>query len=1174
MVKLEDIKENTNLKGIEGSDAVRVEAVRKMGDDAVSVIYRNNKGEIRDQMLHRSDEARIELADVGRPWSFAANGADFKLGLEAQRIRLSHLFDPMMAVHTSNVEPLPHQISAVYEAMLPRQPLRYVLADDPGAGKTIMAGLLIRELIMRADAKRILIVTPGSLCDQWQDEMFEKFGLQFQIFSRERQEQSASGNYFEDASYLIARLDQLARNEDFLEKLKTTEWDIIIVDEAHKMSANYFGDKLNKSLRYNLGELLGKITRHFLLMTATPHNGKEADFQLFMGLLDGDRFYGKFREGAHKIDVSDMMRRMVKEELLKFDGTKLFPERRAYTANYELSQPEAELYAEVTNYVREEMNRADEHLTDKKRRGTVGFALTMLQRRLASSPEAIFQSLKRRRKRLESKIEEMKLIRRGQARAEVLSKYETDIPEDIDEAADELNAEEYEQWTEDVVDQATASQTIEELEKEITILQGLEEQARKVVHSGEDRKWNELRRILSETPEMKNPDGSLRKVIIFTEHRDTLNYLQQRITDLIGNPDAVVTIHGGTNRDLRKKVQVQFRVHPEVRILIATDAAGEGVNLQNANLMANYDLPWNPNRIEQRFGRIHRIGQTEVCHLWNLVAKGTREGDVFQTLFDKLDIQRSALGGRVFDVLGEAFNNVSLKQLLIDAIRYGEREDVKAKQKEVIEGALDTEHLKEILKRNALVEQQMGLEHLYAVKEEMDKAEARKLQPYFIRSFFTAAFESLKGQIKTRETGRWEISYVPGEIRERDRVIGETRTPVAKVYDRICFEKQFVRIDGKPMADLIHPGHPLMASVTDVILEQHRGKLREGTVLVDPSDDGLEPRIVFMLDHSIKESTGKQLTVSQRLQFVSINRKLEPSNAGWAPHIDFRPISEDELKKVSDVINDPWIKESLEQKVLNYSSQHLAPEHYKEVKQRRETHAEKILAAVNERLVREIDHWSDRYLKLKEDVSAGKQPRMQPENAKRRVDELTARLDQRKREIEAMRSVVSSTPNVIGGALVIPAGLLAKRSGETTFNADAEARRRVELAAMNAVKKVEESFGHTVIDVSADKCGWDVTSRLPIQNGKLYEDRHIEVKGRAKGQSTITITANEIIYALNQKSKFILAVVLVDGDRVEGPYYIRNPFDKEPDFGEESRNYQLANLLKRSVKPEQTLEYK
>jgi hypothetical protein len=350
--------------------------------------------------------------------------------------------------------------------------------------------------------------------------------------------------------------------------------------------------------------------------------------------------------------------------------------------------------------------------------------------------------------------------------------------------------------------------------------------------------------------------------------------------------------------------------------------------------------------------------------------------------------------------------------------------------------------------------------------------------------------------------------------------------------------------------------------------------LREGTVLVDPADDGIEPRIVFMLDHSIKESTGKQFTVSQRLQFVSINRKMEPINAGWAPHIDFRPISQDELKNISDIINEPWIKEDLEQNALLYSSEYLAPEHYQEVRARREKQASKILAAVNERLIREIDHWSDRYLKLKEDVAVGKQPRMQPENAKRRVDELTARLDQRKREIEAMRSVVSATPNVIGGALVIPAGLLAQRSGKDTFTADAEARRRVELLAMNAVKRVEESLGHTVIDVSDQKCGWDITSRPRVKDGKLYEDRHIEVKGRAKGQSTITITANEIIYALNQKSKFILAVVLVDGENIEGPYYIQNPFDREPDFGEESRNYQLATLLKRSVKPEQSLEYK
>ena len=800
MIKLEDIKKDAQVRGIQGEEVVRVVQVEPVGEQALTVYYKDSQGRLSEQMLFRQDEARLELAQVGRPWAFDASGADFKLALEAFRISQAALFDPMMAVHTSNVDPLPHQISAVYESMLPRQPLRFVLADDPGAGKTIMAGLLIRELLMRADAKRVLVVSPGGLTEQWQDELLEKFGVQFEIFSREKQEQCASGNYFDEANLLICRLDQLSRNEDFQDKLKNTEWDLIIVDEAHKLSANYFGNKVNKTKRFQLGELLGSITRHFLLMTATPHNGKEEDFQIWLSLLDGDRFYGKVRDGTHKVDVSDMMRRMVKEELLKFDGTKLFPERLAYTANYELSDAEAALYEQVTDYVRNEMNRADN--LDGKRKGTVGFALTQLQRRLASSPEAIYQSLKRRRKRLEDRLHEMKLVARGHAVpkngnndvAETLGEYQVskklDLPENLDEMDEELSAEEYELYAEQVVDQATAAETIPELEAEILILKDLEYQAMTVVQSGNDKKWEELSHLLQDRPEMYASGGNRRKLIIFTEHKDTLNYLVQRIGGLLGNAEAVLTIHGGTSRDNRRKAQEEFRNNKDVLVLVATDAAGEGVNLQNANLMVNYDLPWNPNRLEQRFGRIHRIGQTEVCHLWNLVANETREGDVFQKLFDKLEVEKKALGGKVFDILGEAFENQSLKELLVEAIRYGESPEVKARLNQVIEGALDTEHLKDILKRNALVEQHMSLDELYAVKEEMEKAEARKLQPYFIRSFFTEAFESQNGEMRPREAGRFEVRHVPAAIRERDRIIGATRTPVLKKYERICFEKQ------------------------------------------------------------------------------------------------------------------------------------------------------------------------------------------------------------------------------------------------------------------------------------------------------------------------------------------------------------------------------------------------
>ena len=803
MLKLEDIKIDAQIRGLQADGIVRVVQVEPVGDNALTVYYKDNQGRLSEQMLFRSDEMRLEFAQTGRLWAFDALGEHFKLGLEAYRISQAALFDPMMAVHTSNVEPLPHQISAVYEDMLPRQPLRFVLADDPGAGKTIMAGLLMRELLMRADANRILVVSPGSLTEQWQDELLEKFGVQFEIFSREKQEQCASGNYFDEQDLLICRLDQLSRNEEYQDKLKNTEWDLIIVDEAHKLSANYYGNKVNKTKRFLLGELLGSITRHFLLMTATPHNGKEEDFQIWLSLLDGDRFYGKFREGTHKVDVSDMMRRMVKEDLLKFDGTPLFPERRAYSANYELSDAEAALYAAVTDYVRNEMNRADN--LDGKRRGTVGFALTQLQRRLASSPEAIYQSLKRRRKRLESRLEEMKLVARGHGVrngvAETLGVYEVkkkiDLPDNFDELDEELSAEEYELYADQVVDQATAAETIPELEAEIMILTNLEQQALSVVQSGNDKKWEELSHLLQDRPEMYTESGSRRKLIIFTEHKDTLNYLVGRIGGMLGRPEAVIIIHGSINRDDRRKAQEEFRNNRDVQVLVATDAAGEGINLQNANLMVNYDLPWNPNRLEQRFGRIHRIGQTEVCHLWNLIAKETREGEVFQRLFDKLEIEKKALGGKVFDILGEAFENRSLKDLLIEAIRYGESPEVKAKLHQVIDGALDTNNLREILRRNALVEQHMSLEDLYAVKEEMEKAEARKLQPYFIRAFFTEAFQNLTGEMRPRESGRFEVRHVPAAIRERDRIIGESRTPVLKKYERICFEKDLVRVHGK-----------------------------------------------------------------------------------------------------------------------------------------------------------------------------------------------------------------------------------------------------------------------------------------------------------------------------------------------------------------------------------------
>src|SRR6476619_4302747 len=356
MESLEDLKPNASVRGIFPNRLVTVVSVQWHGSAAIELTYKTPEGKVANELLYRHDESRIEIVEEGRPWSFDGDGGLFRLVSEAHRIRLAHLFDPVLAVHTAIVDPLPHQITAVYESMLMRQPLRFLLADDPGAGKTIMAGLLIKELIVRGDLQRCLVVCPGSLVDQWQDELYRRLHLAFEILTNDKLEAARTGNWFLENNLVIARLDKLSRDEDVQAKLTVPDcrWDLIVCDEAHKMSATHFGGEVKYTKRYKLGQLLSSITRHFLLMTATPHNGKEADFQLFMALLDGDRFEGKFRDGVHAVDTSDLMRRMVKEKLLKFDGKPLFPERIAYTVPYKLSNEEAQLYKEVTEYVRDE----------------------------------------------------------------------------------------------------------------------------------------------------------------------------------------------------------------------------------------------------------------------------------------------------------------------------------------------------------------------------------------------------------------------------------------------------------------------------------------------------------------------------------------------------------------------------------------------------------------------------------------------------------------------------------------------------------------------------------------------------------------------------------------------------------------------------------------------------
>ena len=957
-MKLEDLTANAAVQGVLSDSLVTVVSVKWFGDSAVELTYKTPSGQVANELLYRDDETRIAVVERERPWSFDGDGAQFRLVSEAQRIRLAHLFDRVLAVHTSDVEPLPHQITAVYESMLPRLPLRFLLADDPGAGKTIMAGLLIKELVARGDVQRCLVVCPGSLAEQWQDELSRRFQLPFEILTNDKLESAHTGNWFLETSLAIARLDKLSRDEEVQQKLQAPdcEWDLVICDEAHKMSATFFGGEARYTKRYHLGQLLSRLTRHFLLMTATPHNGKEEDFQLFMALIDNDRFEGRFRDGVHAADTSDLMRRMVKENLLKFDSTPLFPERMAYTVPYTLSEEEARLYKAVTSYVKEEFDRADA-LANDKRAGTVGFALTILQRRLASSPEAIHQSLRRRRERLEARLREFQTL---QTRSLAADGMDLD-QEDIDDLEDSPESE-LEEQEERVLDQATAAQTVGELRSEIDTIKGLESAANDVLQSGGDTKWRELANLLGDifTPqgiaigiaEDSSQYGSKdiprpvpspqQKLVIFTEHRDTLNYLQRRITGLVGREEAVAVIHGGMRREDRHAAQEAFRHDPHVQILLATDAAGEGINLQRAHLMVNYDLPWNPNRIEQRFGRIHRIGQNQVCYLWNLVAQETREGDVYLTLLKKLEQVRNSLGGQVFDVLGKLqFEGRPLRELLVEAVRYGERPETQARLTTIVDSALDHDKLRFLLDEHSLTPEFMDAGRVHRIREDMERAEARRLQPHYIESFFLEAFQRLGGSARQRETRRYEVTHVPAPVRNRSLSTGAGRT-VLRRYERIAFEKSLLASGTQTPAAFVCPGHPLLDAVIEHTLAGNSNLLRQGTVLVDDLDPGMEPRVLFFLEHSIQNASvtragGRQM-ISQRVLYVEIDSAGKARHTEYAPYLDYRPLAEDEpgFEAVLERPECAWIGSALEQTAQQYAVSQVVPEHLGEVRKARQ----------------------------------------------------------------------------------------------------------------------------------------------------------------------------------------------------------------------------------------------
>ncbi len=1160
MMRLEELREGLSVRGVISTRVARIEKVTPFGNLAVQVAYRDANGVLREALLYREDEGKLYPAEA-ESTLFSANAEDFKLAAEAQRIGLAYLFDPYTAIRTSTIEPLPHQITAVYQEMLPKLPLRFVLADDPGAGKTVMAGLLIKEMLIRGDLKRCLIVCPGGLCEQWQDELRDKFGLSFIILTNDLFEAALTRNAFNEHALCIARLDKLARDEDVKAKLRQSNWDLVVCDEAHKMSAQYTGGEAKYTKRYQLGQLLGEITENLLLMTATPHNGKPMDFQLFMALVDPDRFGVSHGGVAENEDVSDVMRRLVKEELLKFDGTALFPERKAFTVSYELSGIERDLYESVTRYVSQEFNRADR--LDGKRRNSVGFALTSLQRRLASSPESIYQSLKRRRKRLESQLDNLK---RGRSERDALcvdgAFYEIEgLDDDFD--ADELSASALEDMEASFVDSASASETIAELEAEIATLRSLELKADRLRDSGKDRKWEELSRLLQDDGHMFDGEGARVKLIIFTEHRDTLNYLSERVSSLLGDVQTVVTIHGGMRRDDRRSAQTRFTQDRRVRVLIATDAAGEGINLQRAHLMINYDLPWNPNRLEQRFGRIHRIGQTEVCYLWNLVASDTREGQVFERLFSKLNEEREALGGKVFDVLGRvSFGEKSLRDLLVEAVRRGDDPAVRARLNQVVDTAFDPAAVKKLIEDYALTDEFLDPKDVLAVKEDMERAEARKLEPHFIGSFFVTGIKRLGGRIARREFGRYEIARLPKQVTVEAERLGFDG--VGGAYERIAFNRDGVAIPDFPVAEYVAPGTPLLEALREAVNIEVGDSLTRGSVLIDDSDWGEDPRLLVVIETAIRDDvptrTGEEHIASKSLSFVELSEKGEARSGGYAPYLDYRAPTEGQRVLIDGYVTcSSWIDESLETRAMGYALERIVPEELRRARELRAVRIDKVARAVDQRLTAEVRYWDARAAELKQKEDSGKvSARLNSANAAVRAEELSSRRERRLNRLAQERELTSLPPRVLGKALIIPRGLMCRLSGQEIDPSQRSARKLIEAVGMHAVMSIERSLGHEPRDVSADNVGYDIESHVPVDKGNAL--LLIEVKARAEGADTVTVSRNEVLCALNKREGYVLALVEVGSSSVRTTY-LAHPFSASLDVAADAVTYSIKKLL-------------
>jgi superfamily II DNA or RNA helicase len=1069
---------------------MRVETVEAIDEgDWVIGLVGTRSDRFRRVTLSESDLSQLEILDS--EGQFTGDARLFRLGLQAYSLEIAYEFDPYFGLSISRVDPLPHQLEAVYDYMLKLGRVRFLLADDAGAGKTIMAGLLIRELELRGLAERILIVCPANLTFQWQRELKEKFGATFQVIKGHDIREQFGINQWLEQHRIITSLD-LAKREDILPGLRQVRWDLVIVDEAHRMSA---ADESHKSLRYKLGELLRDTTDHLLLLTATPHKGDPQNFSLFLQLLDADAYADvkSIREAMNRRRAPFYLRR-TKEAMIYFperqpDGTwaakPIFTRRIPHTVTFQIDGDEFALYQEVTQFIKRESRRAAEESNDPRARA-IGFLMSLYQRRLASSAYAVRCSLEKRARRLEEALKRAH---------ELAREAPPDLP-DVDEL-EEMDEAERER-VEQMIEAVTLAKNNEQVRREVEELRQLAQKAQAVEASGKEAKLAKLNALLRERGFFDNPD---QRLLIFTEFKDTLDYL---VAQLKAWGFRVGFIHGGMKIGSRNEpgtrlyVEQQFR-EGAIQVLVATEAAGEGINLQVCNILFNYDIPWNPNRLEQRMGRIHRYGQRKDCLIFNFVAANTIEGRVLEQLLEKLQKIRDALDDdAVFNVVGEVLTPAHIERVLRDyyAGRLGD-----ADLEERLLRDVDEEHFRAIC-QNALEGLASKTLNLQMLIERRARAQERRVVPETIARFLREAAEFVPWTLKPVAglPHTFDPARTPLALRQYEKATDWKLPALADRYPRFSTDRETAE---KHNLEWVTPGHPLFEAVRRHAFNRAAGEFKKGAVFYSLRHE--QPARIDFYHARLVNGLGQ--VVHERLFAVEIGLHDAPRLRELSLLSDLIPAAAPDA--LPPVVQLPEATAWLHSQVLTPFRKQVHDEQQAEI-ERIANHVEISLTELIQRADEEIG-------RAQEAIQRGEQgAEGRLAMAEERHAQLLTRREQRRAELQRQRALTLQDVERIASALVLP-----HPEREAPEVRRLQPDRQTEAIAMRVVIEHERAQGRQVFDVSDKNLGYDITS-VDLSSGEL---RLIEVKGIGGATGAILLTPNERRVAEDRRDCYWLYVV-------------------------------------------------